>query len=116
MNNYSKSLGEAVRNGRSRTKLSQVKLAENIGIDNRTILNIENDKGNPKYEILYRLIRELEIDPRDIFYPEVRNDTPELSRLQIIVSQCSEEEAKALIPVLQSVLNALRDENAMPIG
>lgn len=116
MNEYSETLGETVRTARSKTKLTQAQLAEKIGIDDRTILNIENNKGNPKLEILYPLVRALELDPREIFYPEVHINTPELSHLQILISQCSEEEAASLIPIIKSVLNALRDENATPIG
>ncbi|MBS5432901.1 MAG: helix-turn-helix transcriptional regulator [Firmicutes bacterium] len=37
--------------------LSQAQLADKPHIDARTILNIENGKGNPKLEILYPLIR-----------------------------------------------------------
>ena len=80
------------------------------------MLNIENNKGNPKLEVLYPLIRTLKIDPTGIFYPEIHRDTPSLNQLRLLVEDCSEEEAAALIPVLESILNALRDKNAVTIG
>ena len=81
----------------------------------RTIINIENYKGNPKLEVLYPLIRSLKIDAREIFYPEMQRESPALRQLRLLVEDCSEEEAATIIPVLQSVVAALRDKNATPI-
>ena len=53
MPEYSKNLGDAVRKARSKTTLTQAQVAEKADIDNRTVLNIENNKGNPKLEVLY---------------------------------------------------------------
>ena len=72
------------------------------------VLNIENFKGNPKFEILYPLIRALHIDAQTVFYPEQGNQTPLKSQLQLLIGQCSEEEARVLIPVIESLLSALR--------
>ncbi|MFR8246787.1 MAG: helix-turn-helix transcriptional regulator [Roseburia sp.] len=41
-----------VRAAREEAHLSQAALAEQIGCDERTIPNIENDRGNPKFEVL----------------------------------------------------------------
>lgn len=51
------SLAESARRARKELGLSQAQLADKPDIDARTILNIENGKGNPKMEILYPLIR-----------------------------------------------------------
>ena len=40
-----------------------------------TVLNIENYKGNPKMEVLYPLVRALKMDSREIFYPEILQDS-----------------------------------------
>ena len=45
-------LGNAVRSARRTQNLSQEALAEKIGVCKRTILDIENNTGNPKFEIL----------------------------------------------------------------
>ena len=39
-------------------------------IEVRTVMHIENYEDNPKMAALYALIRVLEIDPREIFYPD----------------------------------------------
>ena len=48
MHDYVKNLAKVVRAAREEAHLSQAALAEQIGCDERTILNIENDRGNPK--------------------------------------------------------------------
>ena len=116
MPEYSKPLGDVVRSARKRMDLTQNEVADSIDGDARTIINIENYKGNPKLEVLYPLIRALKIDAREIFYPEMQRESPALRQLRLLVEDCSEEEAATVIPVLQSVVSALRDKNATPVG
>ena len=107
---YSIQLGKLVREARIRNKLSQDVLAKRIETVKRTVLNIENGRGNPKYEVLYPLVRELGIDPRELFYPEMTN-SKEFSnrfRLAAMIESCSEQEAEALCSIMEPVLSALR--------
>ena len=115
MPDYSKPLGDVIKSARKRLDLTQNEVADSIDVDVRTIINIENYKGNPKLEVLYPLIRSLKIDAREIFYPEMQRESPALRQLRLLVEDCSEEEAATIIPVLQSVIAALRDKNATPI-
>ena len=115
MHDYSRPLGDAVKRARGKLDLTQSEVADLADIDVRTVLNIENYKGNPKMEVLYPLVRTLKIDAREIFNPEIRRDSPALRQLRVLIEECSEEEAAAIIPVFQSVLTALRDKNALPI-
>ena len=115
MPEYSKPLGDVVKAARKRMDLTQNEVANSIDVDVRTVINIENYKGNPKLEVLYPLIRSLKIDAREIFFPEIQRESPALRQLRLLVEDCSEEEAATLIPVLQSVVSALRDKDAMSI-
>lgn len=115
MHDYSRPLGDAVKRARGKLDLTQSEVADLADIDVRTVLNIENYKGNPKMEVLYPLIRALKIDAREIFNPEIRRESPALRQLRLLIEECSEEEAAAIIPVFESVLTALRDKNALPI-
>ena len=115
MSDFVKILGDVIKNRRIELGLTQSEIAEEIDVDPRTILNIENYKGNPKLEVLYPLIRSLKIDAREIFYPEMQRESPALCRLRLFVEDCSEEEAEALLPVINAVLSALRNPNAKPI-
>lgn len=108
MSNYSYPLGEAIKRARISLGLTQSEVADAISIDPRTVLNIENYKGNPKLEVLYPLVRILKVDARTIFNPEMQRESPALSHLRLLIEDCSEEEATTLIPVLNSVLAALR--------
>ena len=115
MSEYSRSLGDAVKRARGKAGLTQNEVAEAIDVDSHTILNIENYKGNPKMEVLYPLIRALKIDAREIFNPEIHRESPSICTLRLLIEECSEEEATAMIPIFQAVLSALRDKNALPI-
>ena len=112
MPDYSQTLGDVVRRARAKLDLTQNEVADSIDVDVRTVMNIENYKGNPKMEVLYPLVRALEIDSREIFHPEMQRETPALRQLRVLVEECSEEEAEVIIPVLKSVLAALRAKEA----
>lgn len=115
MQEYSRPLGDVIKRARGKLGLTQNEVADAADIDVRTVLNIENYKGNPKMEVLYPLVRVLKIDAREIFNPEIRRESPALRQLRLLIEDCSEEEAAAIIPVFQFVLTALRDQSATPI-
>jgi len=94
MSDYARVLGDVVKVAREKEGLTQAEVASAIDRDPRTVLNIENYKGNPKLEVLYLLVRTLKIDARDIFNPELQCDTPALHQLYVLISACSEEDAK----------------------
>lgn len=115
MHEYSRPLGDAIKRARGKLGLTQSEVADKSDIDVRTVLNIENYKGNPKMEVLYPLVRALGIDAREIFNPEMQRKTVALRQLRLLIEECSEEEAAAIIPIFKSVLTALRDQSATPI-
>ena len=105
---YSVILGDVVREARAKSGITQSELASTIDVANRTVLNIENGRGNPKLEVLYPLLRALNIDPRALFNPEMLKESPGLNRLRMLIDSCSEDEAEILFPIVESVLRALR--------
>ena len=115
MHEYSRPLGDAIKRARGKLGLTQSEVADKADIDVRTVLNIENYKGNPKMEVLYPLVRALEIDAREIFNPEMQREAVALRQLRLLIAECSEEEAAAIIPIFKYVLTALRDQSATPI-
>ena len=56
MPEYSVQLGHVVKEARAKSGISQGKLAAAIDATNRTVLNIENGRGNPKLVVLYPLV------------------------------------------------------------
>jgi DNA-binding XRE family transcriptional regulator len=115
MPEYAQLLGTAVRTARKKKKLTQVEVANSIDIECRTLVSIESHKGNPKMEVLYPLIRALHIDPREIFYPEIQQDNPAIFQLRLLLEECTDEEAEALIPIIRSILEVLRSKNTVEI-
>lgn len=115
MQDYSHPLGDAVKIARSELGLTQEQVASQINADPRTIMNIENYKGNPKLKTLFPLIRTLKIDAREIFNPEMQRESPAIRQLRFLIEECSEQEAAALLPVIQSVLSTLRAKEATKI-
>lgn len=45
----------------------------------------------------------------------MQRETVALRQLRLLIEECSEEEAAAIIPIFKSVLTALRDQSATPI-
>ena len=115
MSDYAHTLGDAVKRARGKSSLTQSEVAAAANIDVRTVLNIENYKGNPKMEVLYPLIRALKIDAREIFNPELQRESPAIRQLRLLIEDCSENEAASIIPIFNSVLSALRERNATQI-
>lgn len=108
MPEYSRPLGESIKKARIAMGMTQSEVADKIDIDARTIINIENHRGNPKMEVLYPLVRCLQVDPWELYYPELKNKGTAFSQMQILMAGCSEQEIEALLPIARSVLSVLR--------
>lgn len=89
MSDYAHTLGDAVKRARGKSGLTQSEVADAANVDVRTVLNIENYKGNPKMEVLYPLIRVLKIDTKEVFYPEMQRESPALSQLRLLIEDCT---------------------------
>lgn len=115
MSEYSRILGDVVKVAREKAGLTQAEVAASIDRDSRTVLNIENYKGNPKLEVLYPLVCALKIDSREIFNPEMQLESPALRQLQLMVAECSEAEADAIIPVVKAAIDLVRNRSKLRI-
>ena len=67
-------------------------------------MSIENKQQLPSCDLLFRIIRELEINADAIFYPEHEKDSALINKLQILLSKCDEQDIAAIIAILQSLL------------
>lgn len=113
MNQRICTLGNVVRETRKSKKLSQEALAERIGVCKRTIIDIENNTGNPKFEILYLLVRELGLPLNQIFYPEVAENFELKNICMQEIENCSEYEMKIILSVVKSLRYALENEEVV---
>lgn len=83
---------------------SQAALAEQIGCDERKILNIENDRGNPKFEVLCQIIAYLHIPADRIFHPDTATDGLKKQKLLLMLQECDEQEAAEILPAIEYLL------------
>lgn len=111
MNEIKQNLANAVREARTELGLSQEKLAELLNLDQRTILNIEAGRGNPKFEKLYPIVTYLKIPADKIFYPDNESQSPNLQKLLTLLSSCSEQEAADLLPLVRYLLELLHKQD-----
>ena len=113
MNQSVSALGSAVRATRKNKHLSQEALAERIGVCKRTIIDIENNTGNPKFEILCPLVRELDLPLYQVFYPEISEDLEMKNEMLKELSDCSDYEMKIILSVVRSLRCTLKNEKGI---
>ena len=101
---------EAVRITRKNKNLSQEALAEKVGVCKRTIIDIEKNMGNPKFEILCTLVRELDLPLYQIFYPEVTENYEIKNVLIRELDNCSEYEMRIILSLVKSLRYTLKNE------
>ena len=94
-------IGNCVREGRQEKNLSQRALGERVGIGKRAIMDIEADVANPKFEVLYGLVREFDLPIYHIFYPDIPEDFEERTMLFDELEDCSEKEMKIILPMVR---------------
>ncbi|MCI5730601.1 MAG: helix-turn-helix domain-containing protein [Eubacterium sp.] len=111
MNQWVSALARTVRETRKGKHLSQEALAERIGVCKRTIIDIENNTGNPKFEVLCKLVKELDLPVHKVFYPETTENLALQNILIEEIKSCSETEMNVILSVLKGVRHALREEN-----
>ena len=105
---FAQALAKAVKEARTAQGLTQQQVANMIHCNVRTVLKIENCQGNPKMETICLLIHALKKGGSENFNPEPEQQSPAIHSLRYTVEDCSEQEAATLIPVIESVLKALR--------
>lgn len=110
MNQSVSALGNVVRETRRNKHLSQEALAEKIGVCKRTIIDIEKNTGNPKFEILCTLVRELDLPLYQVFYPEAEENLELKGMLIKELNDCSEYEMRVILSVVKSLRCSLKNE------
>lgn len=105
---YLAALAHYLKSARKKNGLTQEELAAAINVDTRTIMNIENCKdNNPKFETLIKIFQFFKMDTNQVFFPNLQMKTPAITKLEVALDGCSEEEIRALIPICQCILNSV---------
>lgn len=111
MHDYVKTLGTVIRKAREEQGLSQAALAEKLGIDVRTIINIENFRGNPKFEVLFPLVTTLRIPADRLFYPVSGTSGDYKQQLLWELQNLSDLEARSLLPVISQLIKLIQNNS-----
>ena len=70
-------LGDVVKSARQEKQMTQIKLAELLSISTRHLKSIENGYRKPSYDLLVRIIHELDIPADAVFHPECEEKSNE---------------------------------------
>jgi len=93
-----------MKRARVEKHLTQRQLAEHLSITTHYLMSIENKKQMPSSELLYRIIRELDLSADTIFYPEQGEDCELVSRLHILLNRFGERDIELIMTILQVLL------------
>jgi transcriptional regulator with XRE-family HTH domain len=97
-------LGRIVKHARESKDFTQEQLAEQAGIGTRHLMAIENEGKHPSFELLYRLIRILDISPDTIFFPEGKPDDTHLDHLIGLLKQCTDRDVRVITALVKSMI------------
>ncbi len=96
-------LGDVIKAARQNSDFTMESLAAKIGVTERHLYRIENEGQKPSYDVLYKLIRELSIDPDKIFYPEKLSKESEIENLIRMLYNCDDKTLK----IIKATITAL---------
>ncbi len=105
-------MGRILREARKAKGMTRAALAKETHTALRTIIAIENEKRFPTYEVLYRIIRVLDLSADQIFWPERTVLTPEQEQLIHKFLGCSEWEKSVIMKTMRALLQSLREKDA----
>ena len=103
-------LGVVVKTARTDKRLTQKQLASRLSISSDHLKSIENKKRTPSCDLLFSLIRELDIPADTIFYPEYNYDSLIVGRIRLLMIQCGDKNIHVAIEILQSLLDNTPEE------
>lgn len=107
MHNHHETLGEIIKNARTKADITVEALANKVGVSERFIYRIENEGKKPSYDILYKLIRELAIVPDQIFFPEKQEKDSEIENLVRMIYNCDN---RSMIIIKATIKAALESQ------
>ncbi|MDR1704901.1 MAG: helix-turn-helix domain-containing protein [Clostridiales bacterium] len=98
-------LGGLIKAARLDKKLTREELSERVDTGSRHLMGIENKNKTPSFDLLFRLIRALELPADRLFYPEMDMDSSEAEQLVHMIYRCDGREIRAIMALVESLLN-----------
>ena len=103
--NIPDTLGDVVKAARLKADITTEALAEQVGITERYLYRIENKGQKPSFGVLYRLIRELNIVPEEIFYTGKPSKDSEVEEILRMLSACDERSLEVVKATAKALIN-----------
>jgi transcriptional regulator with XRE-family HTH domain len=107
--NVTEAFGTAIRTAREETGMTRAELAAKLRITPRHLGAIENNEKKPSFELLFHLIRELDITADRIFYPETDDEHLELEQIILELCQGDDERLNTILLFLHSLVKENRE-------
>ena len=98
-------LGGIIKAARMEKKLTREQLAERVDIGPRHLMGIENKNKTPGFDLLFHIIRELEIPAEKIFYPEIGVKSSDKERLVRMIYRCGDRDIRAVTALVETFLD-----------
>lgn len=110
MHNQPDTLSMVIKTAREKADITIEALAEKADITERYLYRIENEGKKPSYEVLYKLIRTLNISPDSIFYPEKPSKDSEVEDLVRTLYSCDDRSMKIVKTTAKAALESQTDK------
>ena len=107
MHKNTETVGQLIKKARKRSNLTIEALAEKVGVSERYLYRIENEGKTPSFDVLYKLIRYLNISSDSIFYPEKPSKESEIENLVRMLHNCNERD----LEILEATVKAMNETN-----
>jgi DNA-binding XRE family transcriptional regulator len=92
-------IGAILRTARETKGMTQTELARAIDVSSRTIMDIENDKRLPTFDVLTNVIHTLGLPSDHIFWPEQTTYEPGHEQLNKAVAAFDERDKKLFMDI-----------------
>ena len=97
-------LGAAIRKARTEKHFSQEELAEKVGITPTHIKHIESEHRKPSIEVLYRIVRALNLSLDALFFPEETDSQEEYRKVERLLHRCGAKQLRVLYATMEALL------------
>ena len=97
-------LGRTIRCARLVKHLSQEDLAELVGITPTHMKHIESEHRKPSVEVLYKLVRILNISLDDLFFPEQQDGSELRRKIERRIRDCDIKQLQTIDATIEAIL------------
>lgn len=97
-------LGSAIREARIKKHLSQEELAETVGITPTHMKHIESEHRKPSVDVLYRIVRAVNLSLDNLFFPEESDGQEGLRKAERLLRQCSAKQLRVAYAAMEAML------------